>query len=130
MDGRLETVWGGDERVFRLGIGELLALEDACDVAVFEIYMRICGQRWGVRDVRETLRLGLIGGGMEAKRAKRLVDENAGSGKLGEASRLAVVVLGKALIGDEPGKAAGGVTMGETTAPTGSPPPLSTETAP
>lgn len=70
--------WSGGEHPFLHRIGELLALEKTCDSSVGEIYERlgstlIGAARWGVRDVTETLRLGLIGGGMDAAEARKSV---------------------------------------------------------
>jgi len=70
--------WAGGEHPFLHRIGELLALEKSCDSAVGDIYERLGSTllgaaRWGVRDVTETLRLGLIGGGMDPTEARRAV---------------------------------------------------------
>lgn len=79
--------WAGGEHPFLLRIGERLALEQACDSGVGAILARLMTAREGVfawfqRDVTETLRLGLIGGGMDRVDAARLVtnaDERAGT---------------------------------------------------
>ncbi|AGT08350.1 gene transfer agent family protein [Paracoccus aminophilus] len=69
--------WAGGEHPFLHRIGELLALEKSCDSTTGEIYERLGSSlvgalRWGVRDVSETIRLGLIGGGMDPGKAREL----------------------------------------------------------
>ena len=68
-DGSVTFEWGDGEQRFRLGIGELRELQDKCDAGPFVIYQRLASGTWRVDDVRETLRLGLIGGGMDHNRA-------------------------------------------------------------
>ncbi|WP_052003160.1 gene transfer agent family protein [Microvirga sp. BSC39] len=126
-DASFEQVWAGDERVFRLGIGELLALEEKLDSGCAAVLNRIGTGEWRIADLKEPIRLGLMGGGTDAKRAKALVEENVVPGRLLEAAVLARAILLKALVGDTR------ETVGKDEAATGapeanaSPPPLSTE---
>jgi len=99
-DASFEQVWAGDERVFRLGIGELLALEEKLDSGCAAVLNRIGSGAWRIADLKEPIRLGLMGGGMDAKRAKALVDEHVAPGRLLEAAVLARAILLKALVGD------------------------------
>lgn len=69
-------VWEGGEHPFRLGIGELRALQQACDAGPLWIWGRLVGNQWMVDDVLQTVRLGLIGGGMPEKEARQLVDRH------------------------------------------------------
>ena len=69
-------VWKGGEHPFWLRIGELRALQQHCDAGPFWVYGRLISGQWRVEDVRETLRLGLIGGGMSEKDAGKLVDQS------------------------------------------------------
>lgn len=68
------VVWAGGEHLFRLGIGELRAIEQATDAGISVVLMRLLGQQWKIDDVLSPIRLGLIGGGMEAADAKRTLD--------------------------------------------------------
>lgn len=104
LDASFTQVWAGDERVFRLGIGELLALEEKRDLGCAEILNRISSAQWRIADVKEPIRLGLMGGGVEAKRAKELVEDNVVPGRLLEAAVLARNILLAALVApsDEP----------------------------
>lgn len=68
--------YAGAERDFRLGFGDLLDLEQACGaLPVGTIYKRLHAWDFRARDVFEVVRLGLIGGGMAADEAKRIVIE-------------------------------------------------------
>lgn len=107
----VEVAWGGDARRFRLGIGELLALEDKRACPAFTVFERLREGRPFVSDIVETIRIGLIGGGMDAKSARDLVDRVIGAGKVFENLMTAQIVLAAALMGlpkdeadDPPGK--------------------------
>lgn len=67
-------VWPGGEHAFRLGIGELRAIEQRSDAGVFVVLMRLLSQQAKIDDVLGPIRLGLIGAGMAEKDAQRLVD--------------------------------------------------------
>lgn len=62
--------WVGGEHRFRLGIGQLRALQKNCDAGPEQIFNRIRLGNWRVDDLIEVLRLGLIGSGeMDQKEA-------------------------------------------------------------
>jgi hypothetical protein len=67
-------VWPGGEHDFRLGIGELRAIEQRCDAGCAVVMMRLLGQQWKIDDVVQPLRLGLIGAGMNEKEAQKALD--------------------------------------------------------
>jgi hypothetical protein len=69
-----EMTWPGGEHAFRLGIGELRAIEQRCDAGCFVVMMRLLSSQCKIDDVLSPIRLGLIGGGMAEKEAQRLVD--------------------------------------------------------
>ena len=82
--GEITLPFGPDERTFRLGIGQLRAIEERCDAGAPELLMRLgplvralrakltyrqiltagLMGTWRIDDVREVLLQGLIGGGM------------------------------------------------------------------
>lgn len=66
-------VWDGGEHPFRLGLGQLRALQSATGVGPLFLLGRITGSQWLVDDIIDTVRLGLIGGGMSEEAAKKLV---------------------------------------------------------
>lgn len=74
MRGSEYIIWPGGEHPFRLGIGELRALEQRCDAGVAVILMRLLGQQWKIDDVVSTLRIGLMGGGMAERDAQKAIE--------------------------------------------------------
>jgi len=77
-DGTVVCRWGDGEHTFRLRIGELRELEQKREAGSYEVYQRLASGTWRVDDIREVLRLGLIGGGMQASLALGLVAKYAG----------------------------------------------------
>lgn len=104
--GSITFDWADGEHTFRLAIGQLRELQDKTDCGPMQILDRLAGRTWRVDDIRETLRLGLIGGGMKPMEAliltKRYVDEQGHS--LIENAKAAQNVILAALVGvkDDP----------------------------
>jgi hypothetical protein len=82
-DGGITLFWGDDEHRFRLAIGEFRELQECVNLRRLKIGAGIVGpmsllnslrisDAWP-DDVRDILRLGLVGGGMEPKGAHRLL---------------------------------------------------------
>lgn len=107
--------FGPGEQTFRLPIDQLEELQEARDCGPLVLLGRLQGQQWRTQDVTETIRLGLIGGGMEPPKAlamvRRYITERPDP-EWFEAAKVAQGVLAAALIGveDEPL----GKTEGET----------------
>lgn len=106
-DGSVTFAWGDGDHRFRLAIGDLIALEESLSVSPFIVLSRLRAGVPMIRDAREVLRFGLIGGGMTPVAAgllvKRWSDERPPSESLGPAA----VVLAAGLYGvpdDDPGK--------------------------
>jgi hypothetical protein len=78
--GTRTIIWAGGEDQFCLTIGQILDLEIVCRAGIAIIANRLSGGEWGLSDLRETIRLGLIGGGMDPERAmskvRNFVDTN------------------------------------------------------
>jgi hypothetical protein len=78
-DGSVTITWGDGEYRFRLAIGEIRELQEKCDAGPQEILRRLTAGTWRLNDMRETIRIGLIGGGMKPAEAlgkvTRYVDE-------------------------------------------------------
>jgi hypothetical protein len=102
-DGSITETFGDGEHLFRLAIGQLRELQEACDAGPPLIARRLWSSEWRVDDVRETIRLGLVGGGMDSVKAavltKRYVDDRPG--EWGRNAVLAQAVLAAALFGAE-----------------------------
>src|SRR5215813_10041696 len=96
-DGSATIKWPDDERIYRLGIGEL---QDKCDAGPAEIFTALSKQTWRFDHIRETIRLGLIGGGLPANKAMALVGRYVVPGRLMEAAGIAQMILFAALVGD------------------------------
>lgn len=131
LDGSIHLVFGDEERRFRLGMAQLLTLEEKCDSAFAELHDRLMEGRWSVTDVTETLRLGLVGADVDPREAKALVERYATPGHLEPASVVAFYVVAAALNAPKTyAKLGKAVTAGGADgAASASPPPLSTETA-
>lgn len=128
-DATIRLDFGDDEHAFRLRIGELRELQELCDAGPPLVLTRLASHAYKVEDVRETLRLGLIGGGMVTTDAVRLVRRYCDElPAWGENAKLAYMILGAALFGpeDEPlGKPV--AASGRKTKKTASASPRSTE---
>lgn len=69
---RITEYFGDSEYDFRLAYGQLLELQEKTGMGPFALYRRFIADDWGVADIFETIRLGLIGGGMIPREAFRL----------------------------------------------------------
>lgn len=113
-------VWGDGEHTFKLLIGELSELEEKCDCGARFIRNSIATETERVKWVRETIRIGLVGGGMKAAEAHKLVTRYVDEVPQGENRTVAFVILGAALEGvpDEPlGKSQGEAEAESTRSP-------------
>lgn len=95
--------WGDGEHTFNIAkIGLLLDLEAKCNASLGAIYERLLAGRWAVNDVREVVRLGLIGGGMPAHLANATVQRKIDQGfPLAPHALIAVAILQAAILGVE-----------------------------
>lgn len=106
----VDLEFGGEERQFRLGVGELARLQEKTGVGPYELHLRLLHGSWRCDDIRETIRLGLIGGGAPPEDAARLVRDHVDERPRMEPLPIAQVVLGVALYGvedEQPGKSQG-----------------------
>jgi hypothetical protein len=77
-DASVTLEWGDGDYVFRLGQGELMELQQKTDSGPMWVLNRMMAptpenRGWRIEDIREVIRLGLIGGGLEPVKALRLV---------------------------------------------------------
>lgn len=70
----LVLAWGDGDYEFKLRIREVVELERLTDSTIGEIFQRVTAGRYKITDIVETIRLGLIGGGLAPVRAKQLID--------------------------------------------------------
>lgn len=129
----IELEWGDGRYNFRLDIAHVEKLEEELKVGSIVVLNRLLTFSCFIPDIRETIRLGLIGGGMDPIKARKFVDEHFVAGKILEHVGVASIVLGTAINGasDEPVGNAVAAEEAETTVSqtAGSPSPPSTEPA-
>ncbi len=108
VNGEIELTWGDGTHKFNVAkIKSALELEEKCDAGVAQIFQRIRSDSWKINDVRETLRLGLIGGGMTPDKALVLINRYCDDRPWAESLQPAIYVLMAAMLGvpgDEVGK--------------------------
>ncbi|MGU3495933.1 gene transfer agent family protein [Xanthobacteraceae bacterium A53D] len=129
-DATITMPWADGTHAFRLPINQLLELQEKCNAGPVEIFDRLQLRTWRVQDVREVIRLGLIGGGKDTYASLALVSRYVDDRPLLESVPVAAQILAAALMGpaEEEGTSTGKPMAGEE-AP-GSPPPPSSVPAP
>ncbi len=75
LKGEVELEWADGEFLFALRGAQIEELQRVCgDVGFGVIYQRVMLGAWSFSDIKHTVRLGLIGGGMDPIEARRKVD--------------------------------------------------------
>lgn len=111
--GDITFEWGGAERRFMIGIGELARIQEACEASPVEVLKRLQSASPRVMEPSIVLRQGLIGGGMEPERAGKLVKDfclTPAIAAWADSFVPAALVLAAGIYGvadEEPGKGAG-----------------------
>lgn len=98
-DGDINLVWGGDKRRFRLAIENLLALQEKRNSGPLEIATRLRLGSWKLEDITDTIRIGLIGAGVDWKTAEKLVADHIKPGQISYHAMTAFAILMAALQG-------------------------------
>lgn len=99
----IDLPFGDGEQHFHLDIPRLKLLQEKCNAGPPEILARLSRGAARVEDAQETIRLGLIGGGMPAPAALKLVQDYAGDDvPMVETIAVALMVLGAAVLGNPP----------------------------
>lgn len=98
---------------FQLNIGQLEELQELADAGPEEIFQRISEGRWRLADLRHTLRLGLIGGGVDQFKALALVERYAGPGDFLALKPTCTAIIAAALVGAPDEDKASGELEGE-----------------
>jgi hypothetical protein len=105
--GTVTIAWANGEDEFCIAqVKHILALEHACDAGVAAIFGRLLDGAWMLNDVRETIRLGLIGGGKSPEKAMAIVKLHVDGNPLAQSLLIAQKVLEAALVG-VPGESVG-----------------------
>ena len=71
----IQTFMDGEEYTFRLAWGQLIKLQEARGCGPFVLLDRLHMNTWFAEDISEVIRWGLVGGGMNEIKAKKLVRE-------------------------------------------------------
>lgn len=109
-DGSVTLPWAGENRRFRLAIGQLRELQEGVNkwrVAIGAppigprtlLRLLVEGDGW-IDEIREVIRLGLIGGGMKIDLVPGLVKRYVDERPLMESAQVAQAILLTALVGD------------------------------
>lgn len=106
-DGSIELTWAGEERRFRLAIGQLRELQEAVNknrganpIGPWSLYQLISkGDAWP-DELREVIKLGLIGGGTKLELVPGLLKRYVEERPILESVPVAMSILGVALLGD------------------------------
>lgn len=104
-NGTLVLSWLGGENAFCLAkVGLILDLEDKCGVGIAAILHRLRFGGWYLNDVREAIRLGLIGGGMAPDKAMEAVKRHVDESPLESNRLLAYQIVAAVMVGvpDDP----------------------------
>lgn len=96
---RIEAPFGDGIHPFRLDIGGLEELQEKVNAGPEQIYADIASGQWRVAHLRETIRIGLVRGGMEPMRALALISRYAAEGYLADLKPLALNIIAAALVG-------------------------------
>jgi hypothetical protein len=110
----------GRRRKLELRLGEIGELERICGAGIAAILLRLSTMQWRYDDIRETIRLGLMGGGASEPDATAIVMRALDPAPKGTYLQLAADLLNACIIGVEPGKEQG--ETAESGAPATSPP--------
>jgi len=120
--GAVELDWADGTYTFRLGLSEIEEVEEKRDLSLFALARRLSPAERDARfaDVREVLRLGLIGGGMKPVNAlakvRRYIDERPFDENRDVA--YAVVLAGLARVNSIEARPSGEADAAETSAST------------
>lgn len=142
-DGSVMLPWAGEERKFRLAIGQLRELQESVNRPRVAMGAKPIGPRTLLTiisdsdgwpdEIREVIRLGLIGGGMPIDRVPALVRRYVDERPLFESAPVAQAILLTALVGvpDDPvGKPAAETAATEATMTASSSPQSTAPAAP
>lgn len=123
LRGEITTDWADGTYTFRLTVAGAIELEQKCDAPIAVISARLQSGAYRVSDLRETIRLGLIGGGKSPVEALTVVRNYVDERPLAESWAVARLVMGGLMFGFEEAPL-GKAEAAPTTAP--EPPPAST----
>ena len=121
-NGDIEIDWADGKHKFDVAIfDQAFELEEKCDAGLHELFERLTARRWRVTDIRQTVRIGLIGGGAEPAKALKLVRRYVEGRPWAESVPVARMILLAAIVGVEGDNNLGKETAGQTGSEAGQP---------
>lgn len=98
--------WAGKERLFRLDLGGVMQVEEACGgEGIGAIFLRLSSGKFRAHEVHSILRLALIGGGENKVSAKLLLDKHFDLIPYAENAAMAGEIMMALMMGIEEGAA-------------------------
>jgi len=82
---------------FRLAYGQWLELQEAVNCGPLELYVNLLQRKWRIQNIREIIRVGLIGAGQTPIEALRLVRRYVEERPLMENVQLAIEIVAASL---------------------------------
>lgn len=123
-DPTLEIEWAGELRIFRLGTGEIIRLQDkAAPDGPWVAFEKLRAGNCRVDLIHEVIKQGLIGAGVSANEAARFIKEAVETSPPDDRRVLAVGILGTWLTGAETLPKKAPAAPGEASPPASTPPP-------
>jgi hypothetical protein len=104
-NGMRTIIWAGGEDQFCLAkVGLILDLEAKCEAGIATVMTRLGSGTWRLNDVREPIRLGLIGGGMAPDKAMQAIRNHVDENPLTSSVLLAYAIIEAVMVGlpDDP----------------------------
>ncbi|WP_313666097.1 gene transfer agent family protein [Shinella sp.] len=120
-DARIELDWADGTYAFRLAWGQLVELQEKCDAGPYVVLSRLENHSWRMNDISQTIRLGLIGGGIKPADASTLTRRYVEERPPLESVPYAIAILMVALQGapeEKVGESEGEAETASTTSPT------------
>lgn len=99
-NGMRTIIWAGGQDQFCLAkVGLILDLEAKCEAGIATVMTRLGSGTWRLNDVREPIRLGLIGGGMAPDKAMQAVRNHVDDNPLTSSCLLAYAIIEAVMVG-------------------------------
>jgi hypothetical protein len=98
---KITMLWGDGEYDFLLRLGEIRELQEKTGLGPYKLFERIRTHEWFIDDLRETIRLGLIGAGLDNAIALKLIKNNFDARQKLQQEIPALAILSAFLTGDK-----------------------------
>jgi hypothetical protein len=95
--GLITRDWADGSYSFKLGYGQWLELQELLNCGPMELYVNLLGGKWRVEQIREIMRVALIGGGGDPSKALRLTRAYVEERPIMENVKLAIEIVAASL---------------------------------